>query len=106
MKTLQDVLDSLPSNRRHAILDRADELLAEELTLQQMRQALNLTQEELADRLEIGQESVSRLERRADARISTLRSYVQALGGELTLTVRFPDRPPIELQGIGNADAG
>jgi hypothetical protein len=51
-----------------------------------------LPAERMAEMLDIGQDSVSRLEQRSDLLLSTLRSYVNAMGGSLQLTVRFPDR--------------
>ena len=50
--------------------------------------------------LDIGQDGVSRLEQRSDLLLSTLRSYVQAVGGSLELIARFPDRPPVTLAGL------
>ena len=99
MKTMAEKILELPAGEQHAIRRRADELIAEELTLRQLREALGLTQDEMADRLEIGQDTVSRFERREDVRLSTLRSYVEALGGELRVTATFPDRAPVELAG-------
>ena len=50
--------------------------------------------------------TVRRIEKRADLYLSTLRSYVEGVGGELTLMVKFPDRPPVILTGFGeNADS-
>lgn len=67
------------------------EAMARELPLHELRAARELSQQDLAESLEIGQSSVSRLERRADMYISTLRNYVEALGGELEITARFPE---------------
>jgi predicted transcriptional regulator len=61
------------------------ELIAEEKTLRDLRQALSLTQVRMAETHGIGQESISRLEKRSDLLISTLGSYVKAMGGELRL---------------------
>jgi hypothetical protein len=57
-----------------------------ELTLRELRQGLDLTQAELADAASMTQSELSRLESRADHRISTLRRYVEALGGEIEIT--------------------
>jgi hypothetical protein len=54
----------------------------------------------MAEVLGIGQESVSRLEKRSDLLLSTLRGYVKAMGGELRLVAEFPNRPPILLKGF------
>jgi len=99
MKTLTEAINELPAGEQQAIRARTAELAAEELSLRQLRELLGLTQDEMADRLEVGQENISRFERREDVRLSTLRSYVEALGGELHVTASFPDRSPIELTG-------
>src|SRR5579864_4667634 len=72
------------------------------MTLRQVRQACKLTQEKVAKSLRIGQEGVSKLEKRSDLLISTLRDYVKAMGGQLSLVVRFPDREPVILSGIAD----
>ena len=61
------------------------------LTLHQLRKARNLTQATLAKTLKINQCSVSALEKRTDVYLSTMRSYVEAMGGELRITAVFPD---------------
>ena len=99
MKTLAETIAELPAGEQHAIRARDAELVAEELTLRQLREILGVTQEELADRLEIGQDNISRFERREDVRLSTLRGYVEALGGELHVTAHFPNRAPVTLTG-------
>ena len=73
--------------RAHA---RAEAMLAE-LPLQELRQARHLTQETLARVLRSKQALVSKFERRADVYVSSLRSYIQAMGGELEIIARFPD---------------
>jgi transcriptional regulator with XRE-family HTH domain len=86
----KDLLAALPEERRAAINRRSDELLLE-LALQELRQARALSQEELGRALNINQASVSKLERRTDMYISTLRRFVEAMGGELEITARFPE---------------
>jgi predicted transcriptional regulator len=62
-----------------------------ELPLQELRKALELTQATLAESMECGQDEVSRLERRADMLVSTLRRYVEAMGGSLEIVATFPN---------------
>lgn len=62
-----------------------------ELTLAELRKARDLTQKQLASSLGMTQSGVSQMESRADVYVSTLRSYVQALGGHLEIVVVFPD---------------
>ncbi len=65
--------------------------LAQEMDLAEIRRARDLSQESLAETLHVGQAAVSKLEKRADMYLSTLRRFVEAMGGELELTARFPD---------------
>jgi hypothetical protein len=83
------------------------ESLADEQTQQKLAQARMRTRASLARKLKVSKEAVSRIEKRADLYLSTLRSYVEGVGGELTLMVKFPDRPPVILAGLGeNAREG
>jgi transcriptional regulator with XRE-family HTH domain len=100
MKDLKDVMNTLPAGRRAKIEARAEELIAEEMTLRDLRKAQDLTQERMAELLGVGQDNISRLEGRADMLLSTLRSYVAAMGGSLDLIVRFPDRPAVPLSAL------
>jgi DNA-binding XRE family transcriptional regulator len=94
---LDDFIASLPPEEQARIQVRSAELIEEELTLRDMRQAQKFTQERLAEILGIEQESVSRLERRADLLLSTLQSYVTAMGGKLRLMAEFPGRQPVAI---------
>ena len=62
-----------------------------EMQLQELRKARNVTQVEVARAMNVEQASISKLERREDMYVSTLREYVRALGGELRLVASFPD---------------
>jgi transcriptional regulator with XRE-family HTH domain len=79
---------------------RAAHLIAEEMTLRELRRARKITQVRMAQELGIGQDGVSKLEKRADLMISTLRKTVEAMGGSLSLVAEFPDRKPVVLSGI------
>ena len=98
-KRLEQILDELPAERRATIEQRAGELA----TLKDLRQAMQRTQADLAATLHIGQDSVSRLEKRSDMLLSTLRSYVEAMGGRLELIASFPDRPPVRIDHLSDA---
>ena len=100
MTTLEEKLSQLSPERRAKIQVRADQLMAEELSLRDLRLARKLTQEKMAELLKICQEGVSRIEKRSDLHLSTLRQVIQAMGGELRLVVEFPDRPPVILSGF------
>lgn len=99
-RNVNDIIRTLTPRQRKKIEARAAQLIAEEMTLRQLRQACRLTQQKVAKSLRIGQEGVSKIERRSDLLISTLREYVQAMGGQLSLVVEFPDREPVILSGI------
>jgi len=64
-------------------------------TLKDLRKRAGQTQEELAAALGVGQDTISRLEKRSDMLLSTLRHYVESIGGELALVASFPDQPPL-----------
>jgi len=103
--TLEDKMAALTPDRRQKIEAMTAELVAEEASLKDLRQAMALTQEHLAERLHIRQESVSRIEKRHDLLLSTLQSYVKAMGGQLRLVVEFPGRPPVVLKGLESVSA-
>ena len=103
--SLDEMMAELPPERRRRIEERAAELIADEMTLCELRKALQLTQASVARELGISQDAISRLERRSDLLLSTLRRTVEAMGGNLTLIARFPDRPPVELSGIADPAA-
>ncbi len=97
---VQKKIQSLSASRREKIEARAAELIAEEMSLRDLREALTLTQKRIAETLGIGQDSVSRLEKRSDLLLSTLRGYIEAMGGSLSLIAEFPNREPVSLSGL------
>jgi hypothetical protein len=97
----EQVLAGESEETRLWVKQRAAELIAEEINLRELRRLRKLTQARLSRKLKIGQEGVSRIERRSDLYISTLRSYVEGVGGKLSLVVELPDRPPVILAGLG-----
>jgi hypothetical protein len=91
-KNLNEIMQNLPrdseallrsADRRNKIEARAAELIAEYMTLQ---------------------DSISKLEKRTDLLLSTLRGYLNAMGGELELVVKFSDRPPVVITGLAELD--
>lgn len=105
-KTLDDVINSLAPERRARIELRGRELIREEMTLQALRKQLELTQESMAERLDVRQASISKVEKRSDMLISTLRTYVEAMGGTLELVAHIPGRGPVILEGFTDGFAG
>ena len=101
---VNDRIKKLSPAQRKKVEARAGELIAEEMTLQELRKARKRTQVSMAKDLGITQDSVSRLEKRSDLLLSTLRKAVEALGGTLSLVAEFPDRRPVVLAGIAATD--
>lgn len=88
----------LSAERESKISQRAQLLIEEEMTLRELRKVQQLTQESMAKLLGIEQDSVSRMERRADMLLSTMSSYVTAMGGSLRLIAEFPNRGPVAIR--------
>jgi transcriptional regulator with XRE-family HTH domain len=105
MKTLEQKLKEISPTRRKRIRARTRELVGREMSLQELRHAVNKTQKTVARTLNMGQDGVSRLEKRSDLLLSTLRNYVEAVGGSLTLVAQFPDKEPIAIGGFGEIAA-
>ena len=97
-RTLREIKAGLPRKRRQAIEKRTAALLAEEMSLRDLRRALQLTQTDLAETLGKRQDEVSRIEQRGDLLLSTLDAYVRSLGGELELVCRFKGREPVRIK--------
>jgi hypothetical protein len=98
---VDEVTAAFPAERKAKIAARAAELVAEEHALRDIRKARQVTQEQVAERLGGKQVYISRLERRADVKLSTLRDYVRALGGDLQLMVTFPEGKTMAIKGLG-----
>lgn len=96
--TLREVVARLPDGERKAIARRSRELIAEELSLQELRKALAVTQVQVAKSLGKRQDEISRIEQRGDLLLSTLRDYVQSLGGELELLCTFKNRGSVRIR--------
>lgn len=101
---VDDIIKKLSPTQRKKVGARAAELIAEEMTLRELRRARKLTQIRMAKKLGISQDGVSRLEKRSDLLLSTLRKTVKAMGGNLSLVAEFPDRDPVVLSGIAEED--
>lgn len=97
-----DFIARMPAERRARVEARARDLIAEELTLRDLRKARRCTQADVAHELGVGQEQISRLEQRTDMLLSTLAGYIRGMGGDLKLVATFPDRPPVSLAGLAD----
>lgn len=101
MKTLEQKLNELSPERKAKIRVRTRQLIAREMSLRELRHAVDKTQKTVARTLNMGQDGVSRLEKRSDLLLSTLRNYIEAVGGKLTLVAQFPDKEPIAIGRLG-----
>jgi DNA-binding XRE family transcriptional regulator len=99
-RNVNDLIKALPAARRRKVEKRAAELMAEEMTLRELRKARAMTQVRLAKSLGVAQKQISEIEKRTDLHISTLRRSIEAMGGKLSLVAQFPDRAPVVLAGI------
>jgi DNA-binding XRE family transcriptional regulator len=103
--SVRSKIRKLNAVRRKKVRARAAEIIAEEMSLRQLRRARKLTQTRVAKALGITQDSVSRLEKRSDFLLSTLRKTVRAMGGDVKIVAEFPDRSPVALTQLSAHDA-
>lgn len=104
-RSLTDIIAALPAEEQEAIETRYQELKQDVEGLRELRQIAGKAQADIAYALNIKQPSVSQIERQTDMYLSTLRSYVEAVGGQLELTVKLPARRTLKLQSIGDVTA-
>jgi DNA-binding XRE family transcriptional regulator len=100
----KDFIKKLPQKERKAIAKRSAELIAEEVTLQELRKALHCSQEKVAEQLGVNQAAVSKIEHRTDMYVSTLRAYIEAMGGSLEIVAQFPGSPPVHISQFKELD--
>ena len=90
----------MPARRARVAAKAAQ--LRETMTLEELRKARSLSQEEVADSLSVGQPAVAKLEKRTDMHVGNLRRYIEALGGKLEITARF-DKARVVINNIGES---
>lgn len=100
--SFDDVIAPLPQDQRARSDARDAELTQDVKGLRALRQIAGKAQADVAAALKIKQPSVSKIEKQADMHVSTLRSYVEAVGGELELTVRLPKLPAVRIHALGD----
>src|ERR1700694_2300828 len=105
-RTLSEMIDALPKQRRERIDARYRELRDDVESLRELRKVAGKAQADIAAALKIKQPSVSKIEQQTDMYLSTLRSYVEAIGGELDLVVRLPSRRAMRLHRLGEVFSG
>src|SRR6266571_4553519 len=101
---IRDKIEKLNPVQRKKVEKRAAELIAEEMSLRDLRKARKLTQARVAKVLGVTQDSVSRLEKRSDLLLSTLRKTVKAMGGDVRIIAEFPDRASVVLSELSEDD--
>jgi transcriptional regulator with XRE-family HTH domain len=89
-KRFSELVRKLPKEQRDRIAARRDEILAD-ITLRELRQAFHLTQQQLAETLKVNQAAISKMESQSDMYISTLRRFLEAMGGKLKIVAEFAD---------------
>jgi DNA-binding XRE family transcriptional regulator len=105
-RSLKDFIAALPADEQAEIEARYQVLKQEVEGLRELRQIAGKAQEDIASALNIKQPSVSKIEKQADMYLSTLRSYVEAIGGKLELTVKLPSHPALHLHSLGDMTMG
>ena len=98
--TLNNMIAAIPADQQREVDAQASRLIEDEMTLRDLRKAHALTQERMAEALHISQDGVSRIEKRSDFLLSTLLSYVEAMGGRLRLVAEFLNRNPVTLANL------
>ncbi|HWJ75210.1 MAG TPA: XRE family transcriptional regulator [Kaistia sp.] len=101
-RSLNEVIAALPAEEQAAIDARYQDLKQEVEGLRELRQITGKAQADIATALNIKQPSVSKIEKQADMYLSTLRSYVEAVGGKLELMVKLPKRPAMRIHHLGD----
>ncbi len=101
-RNLSQIIADLPTERQERIDARYQELKQEIEGLRELRQIAGKAQADIATALNIKQPSVSKIEKQADMYLSTLRGYVEAIGGELELVVKLPQRPALTIHHLGD----
>lgn len=102
--SLNKKISTLSTERQYKIKKRAATLIKQEASLRELREMMALTQHEMAEKLHLGQEGISRIEKRSDMLLSTLRKYIAAMGGDIELVVNLPNKPPVILSNFSDLD--
>jgi len=89
-KNFKDLRGKMSEESRTRSTMKAQAILRE-MALSELREAMNLTQESLAETLNVKQASISKMERRSDMYLSTLRKIIEAMGGTLEIVANMPD---------------
>ena len=105
-RTYQQIKHEFSPEMQSEISAGADRIRAKLSIISAVRQAAELTQEELADLLEVRQSYISQVEARENITLSTLISTIAAMGGSIDLTVHFPEKPSVQFSQIETSFIG
>lgn len=103
-KKFRDIVEQMPIERRQRIEEHTRQLMAE-MPLQELRKALQLTQQQVAAMLSMNQAAISKMEGQTDMYVSTLRRFIEAMGGELRIVAHFP-QGQVEISQFTQQDEG
>jgi DNA-binding XRE family transcriptional regulator len=99
-RTYAQIKKEFPPERQAKIQAGAKNIRKELKILSTVRQAVGITQEELADLLDVRQSYISQVENRENITFNTLVEVITAMGGSIDLTVNFPEKPPVQFSQI------
>jgi transcriptional regulator with XRE-family HTH domain len=100
MKSYQEKRKQFLPEAQKRISDRAKEIKNELHILKTIREITGMSQEALAERLEVGQSYISRLERRDNITLATLANIIRALGGSIEVAIHLPEREPVKFSNL------
>lgn len=103
-KNFSDLRAGMPADVQARVKAKAETLLAE-MPLNELRQARGLSQKMLSELLHVQQPAIAKMEKRTDMYISTLRSHIEAMGGELEVIARFPDGA-VKISNFADLESG
>ncbi|MDA1035887.1 MAG: XRE family transcriptional regulator [Chloroflexi bacterium] len=101
----QELRDKMPAESRARVEARVQAAIAE-MPLNELRRARDLTQATLATTMETSQSEISKIEQRTDCYVSTLRNYIEAMGGELDIVARFRDGGIVKVSQFSDLNVG
>jgi transcriptional regulator with XRE-family HTH domain len=101
-KSFDELTNKLPENIKKKAEDKTNELMLQ-LTLAELREQRHVTQKDLAEKLHVNQSAISKIENRAGISLSNLYKLVKAMGGEIEITAKFPDKSFKLNQSLSNA---
>jgi DNA-binding XRE family transcriptional regulator len=99
-RTYQEIRQEFSPERQQKISAGVAKINTELKILSTVRQAAGITQEELAELLDVGQSHISQMENRDNITLSTLINAIAAMGGSIDLTVKFPEKPSVQFSQI------